>query len=76
MPCLPKVKQNEDIKVTFGFSTAVSGGWHGRTGSSRVGVLGGGGEMEPASENNSEQLPEGESRAEWRGMVGEKAVKV
>jgi hypothetical protein len=32
--------------------------------------------MEPASENNSEQLPEGESRAEWRGMVGEKAVKV
>lgn len=40
------------------------------------GYWGGGGEMELVSENNLEQLFEGESRVEWRGMVGEKVVKV
>lgn len=53
MSCLLKVEQNEGIKVTFGFSAAVSGGWHVRAGSLGVGILGE--EVKPASENNSEQ---------------------
>lgn len=51
--CLPKVEQNEDIKVTFGFGAAVLGDWHGRAGSSRVGVWSR--EVEPASNNSPEQ---------------------